>query len=225
MRVLGMTTVSPVARPVRLMAIDNHAATLAGIEHAVGRREDIVLVGAFESVPELRRLPTPPADVVALDLYLGRDDVSSISAISDLVEWGAAVVVHTSSEVPVPLRRAVAEGAAGLALKNDGLEALFETVLAVARGQFVCSSALAQALLDDPGLVAALTSREVDVLNGLEQGLTNRQVASRLGITFETVRSHINAVGRKYVALGRDVTNAHSYVREARSEGWIGRPT
>lgn len=225
MTVQDMTSGSRVSRPIRVVAIDNHTATLAGIEHAVRRREGMVLVGTFDAVPEVAGHGGPPPDVVVLDLYLGRDDLSSIAAIPRLVAWGAAVVIHTSTEAPVPLRQAIAGGATGLALKNDGIDALLDTVVAVARGEFVCSSAVAQALLEDPSLVAALTAREVEVLSGLEQGLTNRQVASRLGIAYETVRSHINAVGRKYADLGREVSNAHSYVREAAREGWIGRPT
>lgn len=177
---------------------------------------------AFADVGALTAAGAPPC-LVVLDLYLGRDDVCSVDAIPALRASGAEVVVFTSEERPAPLRAAVAVGASGLVLKNDGMKALAVALEAAALndGDFSCSSLLAEALLGDPKLVAGLTNRESEVLCGLQDGLTARQVAKRLGIEEATVRTHQKSVREKYMALGRDVTNTISIIRDAQGEGSI----
>lgn len=208
-------------RPVTFVSIDNHELVVDSMAALAQRRADeLTYVGGVGDVTELDR-SGPAPDVVVLDLYLGRDDTVSTPAIPGLVAWGSAVVVHTSAELPVPVRQAVAAGASGLTLKNDGPDRLAEAILEVADGGFACSSTLAAALLDDAGLVAALTPREVEALQGIDDGLTRRQVAGRLGIAESTVTDHLKSARTRYLALGRPVTNAQSLLREARRDGWI----
>lgn len=208
-------------RPVTFVSIDNHELVVDSMAALARRRADeLTYVGGVGDVTELDR-SGPAPDVVVLDLYLGRDDTVSTPAIPGLVAWGSAVVVHTSAELPVPVRQAVAAGASGLTLKNDGPDRLAEAILEVADGGFACSSTLAAALLDDAGLVAALTPREVEALQGIDDGLTRRQVAGRLGIAESTVTDHLKSARTRYLALGRPVTNAQSLLREARRDGWI----
>lgn len=207
--------------PVSFMVVDNHASIVESMAVLAERHPDeLRFLGGGTDLSDLD-LGAPAPDVLVLDLYLGRDDAESTDAIPGLVAWGAAVLVHTSTEFPVPLRRAVAAGAAGLALKNDGSERLVAAVLEVAAGGFACSSTLATALLTDPRLAAALTPREAEIVQGIDDGLTRRQVAKRLGIAESTVTDHLKSVRSRYVALGRPITNAHSILREARRDGWI----
>lgn len=70
-------------------------------------------------------------------------------------------------------------------------------------------------------LVAALTPREVEVLQGVDDGLTRRQVAGRLRIAESTVTDHLKSARTRYLALGRPITNSQSLLREARRDGWI----
>ena len=201
--------------------VDNHDALFPGIEAMVSRPgSGLVHVGSFTSVRPVLALASAP-DVVVLDLLLGRQDEKSTSWIPELTTRGSVVVVHTSEERPVELRRAVRAGAAGLALKNDGAQALLEVVLECAHGGFGCTSTLASALLSDETLVAQLSPREVETLSGIDDGLTRQQIARRLGIEEGTVRSYVKEVRRKYVEIGRDVTNASSLVREATRDGYL----
>ncbi|QIK67808.1 response regulator transcription factor [Nocardioides sp. HDW12B] len=208
-------------RPVTFVSIDNHEFVVESMASLERRRpEELRYLGGVSDPADLdRSLPAP--DVVVLDLYLGRDDAVSTPAIPGLVAWGAAVLIHTSAELPVPVRQAVAAGASGLTLKNDGSDRLAEAVLEVADGGFACSSTVASALLADAGLVAALTPREVEVLQGVDDGLTRRQVAGRLRIAESTVTDHLKSARTRYLALGRPITNSQSLLREARRDGWI----
>ena len=209
------------AEPLRVAVVDNHELILDAVAGLAERNpEHLCRVERHLDVTGLDLAGEPP-DVVVLDLYLGRDDQPCTPWIPRLVSWGTQVLVHTSSEFPVPVRHAVAAGAAGLCLKNDGSEALLQAIREVAAGGFACSGTVARALLGDPELVVQLTRREVEVVRAIDDGLTHRQIGRRHGIAEETVRAHLKAVRAKYVEHGRDITNAQSVVREARRDGYL----
>jgi DNA-binding NarL/FixJ family response regulator len=197
--------------------LDNQEVVRDGVAAAVGRHpDDLVMAGVYAAVSEVDHA-APGPDVLVLDLYLGRDDEVVLEHIPALASWAGAVVLHTAE----PLRRALALGVHGVVLKNDGTEALVEVVRRAHAGEFVCSSVLAEALISDVELTPRLTAREVEVLSNLRDGLTQRQVGSRLEVAEETVRAHLKSVRAKYMDAERDVTNTGSLVREAGRDGWI----
>lgn len=208
---------------VSLVVIDNHPTMRRGVEVLAHEHPaEFTILGSYETVAEIDFDNDPPPDVVVLDLRLGRDDVLSTPSIPSLREWGSKVLLHTSEESPVLLRSAMSSGANGLVLKSDRPEALRDTLLALRSQDFVVSSVLAQALLEDERLTAALTPREVEVLQAVDDGLGHKQIASRLGISTETVKTHLDHACRKYKTLGRAVTNTISAAKMARDDGWFG---
>lgn len=212
---------APAPTPLAVLVVENHESTLTGIaDLCATRAEELVLVGAHTSLDALD-LGAPPPDVVVLDLMLGRDDLLSTPAIPRLRAWPTKVLVHTSEERPVLLRQAVLAGANGVALKDDGLGALLLALRDLRDGDHTVSSALALALLEDDSLAAALTAREVEVLQGVDDGLSHKQIAARLGIAQHTVKSHVDNACGKYRRIGRPVTNTVSAVRQARRDGWL----
>jgi DNA-binding NarL/FixJ family response regulator len=140
-------------------------------------------------------------DVVVLDLYLGRDDELSTPWIQRLVDWGTKVLLHTSVELAVPPARRGLGRSRRLSLKADGLDSLYNSICAVADGEFACSSPLAQALVSDPELIARLSQREREVVSGLDDGLTQQQIARRMHVEPSTVKEHLKSVRHKYLAL------------------------
>lgn len=172
------------------------------------------MIASCASVDDVR-LSEPGPDVLVLDLYLGRDDLLVLDHIPALVDWAGVVVLHTAEEKPVPRRRALARGVHGVILKNDGADALISVIRSAVGGDFACSSVVAEALTNDRTLTPRLTSREVEVLSNLRDGLTQRQVGSRLKVAEETLRAHLKSIREKYVEASRDVTNTSSLVREA----------
>lgn len=201
--------------------LDNQEVVRDGVAAAVQRHADeLRLVGSYGALQDVD-LTAPGPDVLVLDLYLGRDDVLVLDHIPALVGWAGVVVLHTAEEKPVPLRRALALGVHGVILKNDGTEALISVMRSAAEGDFVCSSVVAEALVNDQSLAPRLTGREVEVLINLRDGLTQRQVGSRMQVAEETVRAHLKSIRGKYVDAERGVTNAASLVREAGRDGWI----
>ncbi|RYB94047.1 response regulator transcription factor [Nocardioides oleivorans] len=213
-------TDQPERRP-SVDVLDNQQVVRDGVLAAIARHPDELACGAaYASIDEVD-LAAPGPDVLVLDLYLGRDDESVLEHVPALTAWAGVVVLHTAEEKPVPLRRAVALGVHGIALKNDGTETLLDVVRRSLAGEFVCSSVLAEALISDQTTTPRLTAREVEVLSNLRDGLTQRQVGSRLHVAEETVRAHLKSVRAKYMEAEREVTNTGSLVREAGRDGWI----
>lgn len=218
-----MTPTGSLPGQTSLIVIDNHPTMRRGVEAlALEHPDEFAMVGSYDDVSQIDLEHDPAPDVVVLDLRLGRDDVLSTPSIPDLRAWGAKVLLHTSEESPVLLRDAVAAGANGLVLKSDGPATLRETLLGMGSEEYVVSSTLAQALLEDPRLTAALTPREVEILQAVDDGLGHKQIASRLRISPETIKSHLNNACQKYRELGREVTNTVSVAKMAREEGWFG---
>ncbi|GAB3654215.1 response regulator transcription factor [Nocardioides korecus] len=212
---------APPSPLLRVAVVDNFDYVRDGVVADLrARPESFAEPTAHTTTEEVFALPEPP-DVVVLDLHLGRDDTLSTPAIPDLVARGSVVVLYTSEERPAQLRAAVAAGAAGLALKNDGREAMLDLVLRAARGEFDCSSVLARALVTDPLLAPYLTERQVEVLGCLNDGLTRQQVGRRLGISLDTVGDHLKDVRRKYADVQRDVTNTGSLLRHVTRDGYL----
>ena len=204
-----------------IAVLDNQEVVRDGVAAAVHRHgNELSLTGSYGALHDVDLSSAGP-DVLVLDLYLGRDDVLVLDHIPALVAWAGVVVLHTAEEKPVPLRRALALGVHGVILKNDGTEALISVIRSAAEGDFVCSSVVAEALINDQSLSPRLTGREVEVLVNLRDGLTQRQVGSRMKVAEETVRAHLKSIRGKYVDAERGVTNAASLVREAGRDGWI----
>lgn len=205
----------------RVAIVENHAITRHGLEALLAEADDLEVAWSGDDVQPLLTRMDRLAEIVILDLRLGREDIDSTEAIAPLVARHYQVLVHTNEERPARLRRVIAAGARGVTLKNDDNESLLSAVRQALVHDFVCSSELASALVHDPALLAQLTDRERDVLDALRDGFTRAQAARRIGMQPGTLKTHLDSVRRKYVALGREVTNTGSLIREADADGWL----
>lgn len=166
----------------------------------------------------------PGPDVVVLDYWLGRDDQASLEHIKRLSSWSGGVVLYTSEEAPARLREALRRGVVGLCLKNDGADALANAIIEAGTGQFSCSGPIARAIANDDALKGRLTPAEITVLRAHATGLTAEQIADRLHIATSTVRTHIEAIRRRYSEATGEKVNGVRMVQEGLRDGWIDPP-
>ena len=134
---------------------------------------------------------------------------------ADVVVWDAPEGSHRSLGSPVlalvsapqEARRALRAGARGALSRSSAPSALAPAALAVAAGHWVLDDAFAAALLPIAELPATspslLSPREQEVLGLLSEGLSNRDVAARLGISRHTAKFHVNAILDKLGATTR----------------------
>lgn len=182
--------------PIRIAIVDDHAVVRAGLEQLLGGEPDLDVVGSAadgaEAVELVRR--TRP-DVVLMDLQMpGTDGVVATRRIVE--ETGTDVLVLTSFSDAPRIVAALDAGAVGYLLKDAEPEELIEGIREVSRGGSPLHPRAARQLLrarSGPRSEVDLTPREIEVLGLVRQGLANKQIARRLGISERTVKAHLTS--------------------------------
>ncbi|HWC32186.1 MAG TPA: response regulator transcription factor, partial [Actinomycetota bacterium] len=142
-----------------------------------------------------RMLAETRPDVLLLDELL--PDGSGIDAAADLSEVvpGMRILILTSVEDDRVVAAAMQNGCSGVVTKDRPLEELLRAIRAVARGQSVFdAAALIGPARNSTGPGSDLTPREHDVLRLLADGVSNAEIASRLGLSLNTVRNYIQTI-------------------------------
>lgn len=206
---------------IRVGAIDNHPVVLAGVGAALTETApDLHLVAIADSVDALLEAAPDGLDVVLLDLHMPEQPPAE-EAVSRLTSLGIVVLLFTAEEKPVPVRRAIAAGAAGLVLKVDPAERIAQSIRDALAGELACSGQVAAALLTDASLATRLSERQIEILRAVSTGLPYRLVARQLGISEVTVREHLSRAARAYREGGVDIGNVHGLISRARADGHL----
>lgn len=190
--------------PRTILLVGDHAAVRAGIS-LVLERAGFAIAGATTSAQEARALARAHRpDVVVVDLALGDDACVDLAADLLARRPGLGVLFHTGVADAATLHLARATGVRGFALKPAGADELVRAVTVVAGGGTYVDPRLEE--LAGPPRV--LTPRERTVLARLAEGLTGEQIAAELGLSPETIRTHVRNAMEKLGAR----TRAHAVV-------------
>lgn len=185
-------------RQLRVVLVDDHAVVRRGLADLLSSAADLEVVGTAadgQAAQEVVRAARP--DVVVMDLQMpGTDGVAATRAIVD-EQPEVQVLVLTSLSDSDRIIAALDAGAVGYLLKDADPDDVIEGVRAVARGESPLHPKAARELLlsrNRPVEKTQLTPREADVLRLVRQGLANKQIARRLGISERTVKAHLTSV-------------------------------
>nr|CEL13488.1 putative two-component system response regulator [Kibdelosporangium sp. MJ126-NF4]CTQ99174.1 putative two-component system response regulator [Kibdelosporangium sp. MJ126-NF4] len=202
-------------------AVDDHRIVLLGITHLLVAAHGRIRLGVVEtSVRALLDGPGRHADVVLLDLVLPSEpDIAA--NVRRIREAGPRVVVHTNDTRPAVVSLAVNAGALGVVLKGDSEERLVEAVLAAQAGEFTVSSALAYAVVNGPRARIRLTARQREVLTLVARGVPQKVIARELGISVDTVPSHLRRIADSYVRAGVTGLTSTELAAQALVDGHI----
>lgn len=186
----------------RVVLVDDHPMLRTGIAAVLGTSPDIEVVGATGDPDDVVRLVDATApDVVVLDLGLGSRNGSDL--LPELVRR-TRVLVFTATGTDVAIMRALDAGATGYLLKDASPDELSAGIRAAATGTAVYAAAVAARMLDRGRRPdESLTPRELDVLELVGAGLTNRAIAARLFMSEATVKTHLIRVFAKLGVDGR----------------------
>ena len=183
--------------PIRILIVDDHPVVLAGLTSMLGTQAGVEVAGSASGGEDaLEMLRTKPADVVLLDLRMpGMNGIDTLHALKR-AKINARVIILTSFETDEDIYRAVQAGAQGYLLKDAPQSDMLEAIRTVHAGRryFPRHSA---ARLAERMMRTNLTARELEVLQMLARGLTNKQIGSALDISGNTVRNHVNSVIEK----------------------------
>ncbi len=206
---------------IRILLADDHPVVREGLAAVLETQPDFEIVGqANDGAEAVDLVSALKPDVVLLDLVMPElDGVEALRAMR-AENNEVKALVFTASETDDRIIGALQAGAQGYLLKGAPREELFNAVRVVARGGSTLSPVVAARLLQRLGSTTVapglLTEREQEVLGLLQQGLPNKLIASRLGISERTVKFHVSALLNKL-----DATNRTEAVARARELGLL----
>lgn len=205
---------------VRVLVVDDHPVVRAGLIALLSVQPGLAVVGeAADGLEAIEAAGRLAPDVILCDLRLGEgpDGVEVARAVGGGGGTGPAVLILTTYDHDVDLVRAVEAGASGYLLKDAEPSVIVAAIEAAARGESVLGPGLTARVVQTMRVRRAeLSPRELEVLQLVAEGLSNREVARRLVVSEATVKTHLNHVFGK---LGADSRTAA--VAGARAAGLI----
>jgi NarL family two-component system response regulator LiaR len=185
---------------IRVVIADDHKVVREGLPFLLDQQPDIEVVAecadGAEAIEQVRdRLPT----VALLDLLMpGTDGLTALRRIK-IDSPSTRVVILTSHTGEEHMFDAIKAGATSYLLKSAGVAEVLESVRAAARGESILDPVVAARVLEELRAPArtstgALSPRELEVLTLLARGRANREIAARLFIGEETVKTHVSNI-------------------------------
>lgn len=212
---------------VRILIVDDHTLFRESLTRLLEADTDFRVAHACASVEEaLRTIETTPIDVVLLDYDLSAEMGVRFLTQSKLVNFTGRVLMVTSGMSDAAILRSIDDGAAGIFLKNSPLAELIQAIYRVTKGETWIDPGVAKAILravHQPGETMGkdkISDREREVLRGILEGLSNKEISSKLGISEGTVKA---ALQQLFARTG--VRTRSQLVRiavEKHSADWLG---
>lgn len=188
---------------IRVLLADDHPVVLNGLAAIVQRAAEMEVVGMARSIAEARVIAgSAGAHVALVDLHFPDGDGATLIAELRALEPPPRVVAISSFLGDEEVHRALKAGARGFVPKDADAEEIVEAIRAVHKGLRHVSPAAAAALAKRLEY-EELSARELEVLAGICQGASNKEIGERLGVTESTVKQHVGHILEKLNAPDR----------------------
>ena len=222
---------------MRVLIVDDHPMIVEAVTLAIGALRPDAAVASVSSIEEMVGVELQPPDLVLLDLTLpGRSGLDALGAV--LQQWPSTlVVIFSATDDSGSIRRALGNGARGFIPKTSPHKVLIDALrLVLDGGTYVPPDILnsrAQGSTDEPvrptagtaadarvGLQAhehpALSERQRQIVELLAQGLTTKEICRKLGISPNTVKTHVATIFRALGVRNRTqlVAVTHAWLRQ-----------
>jgi DNA-binding NarL/FixJ family response regulator len=190
---------------IRVMIVDDHTVVRDGVATMLGRQPDISVVGEAANGREAVDITkTLRPDVILMDLRM--PEMDGVEAMRQIREDNQEVkfIVLTTFDTDEYIFHAIEAGAKGFLLKDASREELFKAVRAVNRGESLVQPGVAARLLDrfaellrPTPAEPLLSARELEVVQLMSTGATNKEIAASLSISESTVKTHVANIFQK----------------------------
>ncbi len=193
---------------VRIVVADDQQVVRAGFASLLDAQPDFTVLGTASDGGEAVRICGElRPDVVLMDVRMpGMDGIEATRQLARSGAGGPRILILTTFDLDEYVYDALRAGASGFLLKDVTAERLFDAVRVIAAGDALLAPAVTRRLISQFALLrpkpdapptaalAALTPRETEVLRLVAEGLSNQEIAGRLVVTEETVKTHVSRV-------------------------------
>jgi DNA-binding NarL/FixJ family response regulator len=212
---------------IRIIIADDHQLVIDGLKSLLKDVEGITIAAeANDGVELMNQLQFIPADLILLDFNMPRMNGLEVLAATRKKYPALRVIILSMHNERAIVQRTIDLGASGYVLKNADRNELIEAIRQVAAGQRYFSGEVTLGLIQSrdsagssPGIADVLpdlTSREIEILRLVAEGLSNKEISDRLFISHRTVDTHRTNIMRK---IG--VSNVAGLIRFAMRNGFL----
>ncbi len=188
---------------IRILLVDDHSVVRMGLAAVLSLDEGLAVVAeAEDGAQALEKYRTEKPDVVLMDVRMpGMGGLNALRAIR--ASWPTArVLMLTTSELDEDIQQAIASGACGYLPKSVTRDELVRAIRLVHGGGRYVPAAM-ERRLQELAKRRHLSNREIEVLDGMRRGLSNRDIAGALSISEHTVKAHVKAILQKLESADR----------------------
>ncbi len=219
---------------IHILVVDDHPLFRRGIRWSLDNEADFLVVGeAGDGTSAVQQVDLVVPDIVLIDINMPRMSGLEVTRVIKRRHPQMGVIILTMHEDDEQLFHAIRVGAAAYCTKDIEAEELIRLIRRVARGEYMINENVlsrpfvASRVLDqfrelsqmeqvNDGVFSPLTPREVEILDCVAQGNSNKEIARILSISDQTVKNHITSILRKLAV--NDRTQAVIF---ALRHGWI----
>lgn len=190
---------------IKVMIVDDHPVVRAGIADILGLEDDIVVIAeAADGQEAIEKVKKHNPDLVLMDMQM--PNMGGVEAINSIREFNKQVkfIILTTYKNEDFVFDGVNAGARGYLLKDAEPDELIDAIQRVYRGESLIDSSMITKVLDRFSLITSsksrahnLTNREVEVLELIANGASNKDIAAALFISEKTVKTHITHIFKK----------------------------
>jgi len=185
-------------KPIRVLLAEDHEVVRDGLAAIIDYQADMTVVGhACNGEEAVERFAELQPDITLMDLRMpGMGGAPAIEAIRK--KFGdARIIVLTTYDGDENIYRALKAGARGYLLKDSGKDDLLSAIRAVHEGRSYVPPEIATRLVTRTQSGAPLTTREIEVLQLIAEGKSNKEIGAALFISEGTVKTHVNSIHEK----------------------------
>jgi len=190
------------SQPIQILIVDDHAMVRQGMKAYLQEFEDICVIGeAADGGKAVQLVEQMQPDVVLMDLLMpGTNGIETIQRMIAIQE-NIRIIVLTAYMADDKFLQAIRAGALGYILKNAQPEELVQSIRNVCAGRLAFTSAIARTALQRMSGVrikeqftTELSKREIEVLRLVTKGDTDKEIARKLDVSENTIRTHVGRI-------------------------------
>lgn len=188
------------AAPLDIILIDDHPLLRMGVSGYINLADDMTMKAQFANAQELRvwLAANNKADAALLDRSL--PDADGLDLVSEIRDAGIKVIMLTIADTDEEIFEAIAAGVDGYVVKSSDPDLVLAAIRSVCDGQSSFPLNVMQKMARGElhgNALAALTTREMEIVGYVKEGLSNKKIAFRLTLSENTVRNHLRNIMEK----------------------------